>query len=92
MSELAAELRKLADVEEASSRWTGAPAFWIDGREFVHFHGDLVEIRLTRKRISGLDDDRVARRTRTSDWVLVPASERELVLELARAALEANRR
>ena len=89
---LAAELRRLPGVEEAPSQWTGAMAFWIDGREFVHFHGDLVEIRLTRKRISRLDDERVARRTRTSDWVVVPARERTLVLELARAALEANRR
>ena len=92
MNELLASLRRLPHVEEAPSQWTGGPAFWLDGREVVHFHGDDVEIRLTRTLIAKLDDERVARRTRTSDWIVVPACERELVLELARAALEANRR
>jgi hypothetical protein len=90
---LLAELRRLPDVEERPSRWAAAgPAFWIDGREFVHFHGDAVEVRLTRKLISKLDDPRVAQRARSSDWVVVVAGETDLVLELALDALEANRR
>ena len=89
---LLARLRELPDVEEAPSQWTGGFALWIDGREFVHVHGDEIEIRLTRRLISRLDDPRVTRRTRTSDWVVVPADEEELVAELARQALDANRR
>ena len=92
MKALVEELRTLPDVEEAPSEWTGGPAFWIDGREFVHFHGDDVEIRLTRRLIARHDDDRVRRRARSSDWVVVAARERELVLDLAAAALEENRR
>jgi len=89
---LVERLGELPAVERRPSRWGADPAFWIDGREFVHFHGDEVEIRLTGKLIARLDDPRVARRTRTSDWVAVPVAEQELALELARAALEANRR
>ena len=87
-----ARLRGLPDVEEAPSQWTGGFALWIDGREFVHLHGGEIEIRLTRKLISRLDDPRVARRTRTSDWVIVPVDQEELIVDLARQALEANRR
>ena len=87
-------LRRLADlpgVEQAPSQFNGSPAFWIDGREFVHFHGDDVEIRLTRKLIRRLDDPAVVERTRTSDWVVVPAAEADKVVALARDALEAYR-
>jgi hypothetical protein len=90
--ELVRRLRELPGVDEAPSQWTGAPAFWVDGREIVHFHGVEVEVRLTRRLIGRLDDPRVARRTRTSDWVIVPAGEPDLVVTLARAAVEANRR
>ena len=92
MTDLVDALRTLPDVEERPSQWTGGPAFWLDGREIVHFHGDEVEIRLTRRVIAEVDDRRVARRTRTSDWVAVSLRERELALDLARAAVEANRR
>jgi hypothetical protein len=92
VSALLAELQQLPDVEERPSQFADIPAFWIDGREFLHLHGPYVEIRLTRKRIARLDDERVAQRARTSDWVIVPAGERELVVRLAREALEANRR
>ncbi|MGH3135179.1 MAG: luciferase family protein [Gaiellaceae bacterium] len=86
-------LRELPEVEEWPSQFHGEPAFWIDGREFVHTHGDEeIEVRLTGKLISRVDDERVVRRTRTSDWVVVSQSDEELVLELAQQALEANRR
>jgi hypothetical protein len=90
--ELLAELGGLPDVEVAPSQWTGEPALWVDGREIVHAHGELVEIRLTGKLINTLDDERAMRRTRTSDWVLVANDERELILDLASRAVEANRR
>ena len=93
MQRLVDELRRLPDVEEAPSQWTGEPAFWIDGREFVHFHGgDEIEIRLTRRLIAKLDDERVWRRTRTSDWVGTRTEHAGLALDLARRALAANRR
>jgi hypothetical protein len=90
--ELLAELRRLPDVEVAPSQWTGEPALWVDGREIVHSHGELVEIRLTGKLINAMDDERAMRRARTSDWVLIASGERELILDLASRAVEANRR
>jgi hypothetical protein len=86
-------LAKLPDVEQRPSQFHGEPAFWIDGREFVHTHGDRwVEIRLTSKLISRLDDERAMRRSRTSDWVMVDIEHADLFVELARRALDANRR
>jgi hypothetical protein len=90
--DLLAELRRLPEVEVAPSQWTGEPALWVDGREIVHGHGEHVEIRLTGKLINALDDERAMRRARTSDWVLVAEGERDLILDLARRAVEANRR
>jgi Luciferase len=86
------ELSSLPGVEVAPSQWTGEPALWVDGREIAHAHGRHVEIRLTGRLINALDDERAMRRARTSDWVLVDERERELILELARRAVEANRR
>jgi hypothetical protein len=90
---LLARLAQLPEVEQRPSQFHGEPAFWIDGREFVHTHGDQwIEIRLTGKLISALDDDRALRRSRTSDWVMVDSQHADLILELARLALDANRR
>jgi Family of unknown function (DUF5519) len=86
---LAARLRALG-LEEAPSRWGADPAFWWQGREIVHTHGGAVEIRLTRKGIRGLDDERAMLRARTSDWVIVHAEHEELIVELARRARELN--
>jgi Family of unknown function (DUF5519) len=90
--QLLADLRGLPDVEVAPSQWTGEPAVWLEGREIVHAHGEWIEIRLTSKVINRLDDERAMRRARTSDWVMIDARERDLILELARRAVEANRR
>jgi hypothetical protein len=84
------ELRNLPGVEVAPSQWTQKPAIWVDGREIVHEHEPWIEIRLTSKLIYGLDDDRVLRRARTSDWVMVDESERDLILDLASQAATAN--
>lgn len=92
-AELLGRLRELPDVEERPSQFHGEPSFWIDGREFVHFHGDRwIEVRLTGKLITRLDDDRAMRRTRTSDWVMVESQHTDLIIDLARQALAANRR
>jgi hypothetical protein len=89
--ELIAKLRGLPGVEVAPSQWTGTPAIWLDGREIIHSHGQWIEIRLTGKVINQLDDERALRRARTSDWVMVDAAERDLIVDLAQQALEANR-
>ena len=49
-----------------------------------------IEIRLTSKLITRLDDDRVLRRARSSDWVMVDEAERDLILTLATQASAAN--
>jgi Family of unknown function (DUF5519) len=88
-----ARLAELPGVEKRPSQFHGEPALWIDGREFVHTHGDRwIEVRLTSKLINRLDDERAMRRSRTSDWVMVEARHADLIVELARQALEANRR
>jgi Luciferase len=88
-----AQLAELPGVEQRASQFHGEPALWIDGREFVHTHGDRwIEVRLTSKLINRLDDERAMRRSRTSDWVMVEAQHADLIVELARQALEANRR
>jgi hypothetical protein len=88
-----ARLVELPDVEQRPSQFHGEPALWIDAREFVHTHGDRwIEIRLTGTLINRLDDERAMRRSRSSDWVVVEAQHADLIVELARQALEANRR
>jgi predicted transcriptional regulator len=90
--EIMARLAELPDVEQRPSQFHGEPALWIDGREFLHTHGDRwIEIRLTGKLIGRLDDERAMRRSRTSDWVMVETQHADLIVELARRALEANR-
>jgi luciferase-like monooxygenase len=84
-------LRRLPGLEEAPSQWTGGAPFWGHGREIVHFHRGEAEVRVTRRRMNVLEDERVVRRTRTSDWAIVPADEEDLIVELTRTALEANR-
>lgn len=86
---LAARLRALG-LQERPSRWGADPAFWWKGREIVHTHGGLVEIRLTRKGIRDLDDERAMLRARTSDWVMVATEHEELIYALAKRARELN--
>ncbi len=59
----------------------------------IHCHDGEVEVRVTRRHMAeALGQPGVVRRTRTSDWVQVPLADTELVVRLARLALEANRR
>jgi len=91
--ELFGRLAELPDVEQRPSQFHGEPALWIDGREFVHTHGERwIEIRLTGKLFNQLHDERATRRSRTSDWVMVDANHADLIVDLARQALDANRR
>ena len=84
------ELRTLPGVELAPSHSAKKHAICVDGREIVHAHERWVEDRLTSKRINRLDDGRVLRRARTSDWVMVDETERDLIVELATQASAAN--
>lgn len=78
-------------IEERPSRWGADPAFWIAGREFVHCHGDQVEVRVTRSLMAeALRDPRVVRRTRTSDWVQIPIAATDLIAGLAEHAAAKN--
>ena len=84
-------MRELPGAEELPSRWGADPAFWVGGREIVHCHGGEVEVRVTRRLMSGaLSHPGAVRRSRTSDWVQVPISETDLIMELAAMAASAN--
>jgi hypothetical protein len=90
---LLTRLRTLPGLDEGRSQWVDEPAFWLDGREIAHFHGDEIEIRLTRRRLRRrLEDERVWQRSPHSDWLVVGVRELELVVELTREAIDANRR
>ena len=86
---LAQRLRSLG-FEQEPSRWGADPAFWWHGRELVHTHGTLVEIRLTRRGIRELEDDRAMLRARTSDWVMVSSEHEDLIVALAARARALN--
>jgi Luciferase len=96
VDEIVSEVRRLPGVEETRSRWGAVPAFRIDGREFFHAGRDAVlDIRLTRRLIRELDDDRLVYRPGSSDWVWLRVESRDdipFALELVRRALAANAR
>lgn len=86
-------------VSAHPSQFGPVPAFWVDGKEFVHFHEeDLLDIRLTRKLISAKrkhlkKDPRVS--LRNSDWLTVQiqkADDIPFALEMVKEAAKANRR
>lgn len=91
-----AALRAIPGVAEHPSQFAPRPAWWIDGREFAHFEGGQIELRLTRAEISRRRailkaDPRVD--LRSGDWIRVRlAGDADLVVELAHLAVEANRR
>ncbi len=91
----------LEGVEKRKSRWTRGPAYFVEGREFVHSHSlHEVDIRLTSrvlglgiKRVRG--DARIRLRTGRSDWVtfiLATLDDAEFALQLINLAWKANRR
>ncbi len=96
------DLRRLPGVEEGRSQFGDFPALWVDGREFLHLHGDgAVDVRLTRGEIRRRRDDLAEdarvyfRRSSSADWVHVLGRDDEdasFVVGLARAAAGANRR
>jgi hypothetical protein len=75
-------------------------AFWVNGKEVAHFHGeDAIELRLTKREIRVRRaelraDPRVDLRANASDWLTIRiGSMRDVpfVLELAEVAAAAHR-
>ena len=93
-------LLKIQGVIESPGIFAEDDAFWVNGREIAHFHGDdAVELRLTRQAISAQrkrlkEEPRVELRAASSDWISVrfsSARDVTLVLELAEIAANAHR-
>jgi hypothetical protein len=95
-------VRVVGSIKGASahpSQFAPVPAFWIDGREFVHLHSESVlDIRLTKRLISAKrkrlkTDQRVT--LRNSDWLTVEIEKEDdipFVLRMVKEAANANRR
>lgn len=87
-------------VESPGTYYTDEDAFWVNGKEVAHFHGeDGFELRLTKKEISAnrprlKADDRVELRKSSSDWLIVRfVAPRDVpfIVELAEIAAAAHR-
>ncbi len=80
---LDSKILSLLGVEKRRSRWMDRDAYFIGGREFVHFHrNDEVDVRLTsgfqRKYASEIrNDPRVRFRRNPSQWVTIDYRTRE---------------
>lgn len=93
-------LRKLDGVMESPGTFNDEDAFWVNGKEIAHFHGEhAIELRLTRKEIGARrtalrEDPRIELRAGASDWITALfASMRDVaqVLDLAEVAAQAHR-
>ncbi len=90
---------RMPAVEEHPSQFGPAPAYWVEGREFLHVDADgMLDLRLTRAlyrehRARLRDDARVA--TRGGDWIQIAIKTKAdagFALELIGLAAAANRR
>ena len=98
---LKSKILSLAGVERRESRWGKDPAYFVDGREFVHFHGRReLDIRLT-KRLQGIgrsrlqQDSRIGFRKGRSEWITFTVGaegDLEFALSLIKLAWEGNRK
>jgi hypothetical protein len=80
-------------LTESPSAFCNRKAFWTNGKEIALFDktGRILQLRLTRKVIRTLDDDRIARRAPGSDWIHFRVSEDLRFIEkLARMAIRAH--
>lgn len=104
MNALQARARKgllaISGVVESQSAFTEDDAFWVNGKEIAHFHGDAdLELRLTRAVIRDgrarlKADARIELRQGASDWVKIrvtKAGDLAFVNELVEAAAAAHR-
>ncbi len=80
---LDSKIISLPGVEKRRSRWMDTDAYFIGGREFVHFHrNDEVDVRLTsgfqrKYAIEIRNDPRVRFRRNPSQWVAIDYRTRE---------------
>ncbi len=92
-------ISSLPGVERKESRWGLETAYFVEGKEFAHFHAENeIDVRLTktlqkklRRRLS--TDPRVKFRPRPSEWVVIILSARkdaDFAFELIQLAREAN--
>jgi predicted DNA-binding protein (MmcQ/YjbR family) len=92
------KVRRIPGVVERESRFAPKPAWWIDGREFMHADGAVLDIRLTKPEIRAhrellRTDDRIE--LRASDWLTFEvraASDVGDAVDLIQMAVDANRR
>jgi hypothetical protein len=93
-------LRRVDGVIESDSMFGEEMAYWVNGKEVAHFHGDrAVELRLTRSVIRALkpalrDDPRVQLRTSSSDWIVLSfesAEDIDFIVGLAERSAEVHR-
>ncbi len=93
------ELGRINGMLEGESVFSEGPAYWVNGKQVVHFIDDeRLELRLTKPVIREMradlrTDERVELRISASDWIIVRAADDEgieLVVELARRAAEAH--
>ena len=97
---LDSKILSLTGVQRRKSRWGNHPAYFVDDREFVHFHSRReIDIRLTR-RFQRLDGDKLRRDPRigfrkgNSEWITFAVRTREdleVALQLIKLACEGNR-
>lgn len=94
---LSRELAVIPGLFLQKSKFADNPAYFVDGKELLHFHGDSgVDLRLGKKEIRARregfkKDPRVTlRKSSSADWVEVEMSSKkdvEFVMELVRVAL-----
>lgn len=98
---LNSKILTLAGVERRGSRWGKDPAYFVDGKEFVHFHSRReLDIRLTRRvieigRSKLQQDSRIGLRKGSSEWItftLATGGDLEFALHLVALAWEGNRK
>ena len=93
MSHLWDRLTQIEGVVESESMFVADDALWMNGTEIAHRHGAHLEVRLTRQVIRSRADlvapEFVARRSRSSDWIVIDLSASPEAETLAHAAVDA---
>jgi Luciferase len=98
---LEARLQALPDVQRSASAFGDEDAYWVNGKEVLHFDApDVVDVRLTRaeiriRRQELREDSRVQlRRSSSADWIEVrfaTAADVDFVVQLAEVSAAAHR-
>lgn len=98
---LNSKILSLTGVHRRKSKWGNNPAYFVDDREFVHFHSrQEIDIRLTRRfQTLGGDnlrqDQKIGFRKGNSEWITFTATtegDLEVAFQLVKLAWEGNRK